>query len=405
MIIRDHLKCTTCEAAHTVRVGLGQEPRQTHRFACRSCGEEIEIALVAEPPRAWIECEENCARAPGNANAPVVNLDANFLFPSDQQGMEHVMPRLQQQHAMLQAARAMNGGTLDLDAIDPRRIRHANYATEWPALQKAWSLHRNNQGVLARAQIKKANKTIYAADPLTDLSDWFWRFSSSLAQPAYEHVFRDALAIIQPLHGTKPMLDFRAHYAKEMSGARGSKYVKVLREYFHGYSDFAQLHFLIASGIEIDADHHAAGADFARTGMFYGNAFESLGDLVDLLAMLNNMLLGRPFNTLERLPSLKAFYELDKSARGGPFSANATFARFVAENDNQLRNASHHGGIDFDIGQRLLCCRSGKGGQGPVRTLTYTEYLAKSVRLFMQVVTLLRFELALATQLQLRPPV
>ena len=82
MIVRSYLQCETCDAPHMVRVGLGQEPRQTHRFPCRQCGEEICIALVAEAPNAWVEHDENCIPSVPVTNAPIVNLDGNFLIPT-----------------------------------------------------------------------------------------------------------------------------------------------------------------------------------------------------------------------------------------------------------------------------------------------------------------------------------
>lgn len=404
MIVRDNLQCRTCSAPHTVRVGVGHEHRHTHRFACRGCGEEIAITLAADPPAAWVEFDENCDRAAAVPGADIVNLDANFLMPIDQQGKDFVMPRLQQQHQMVKAVLAAGGRFPSSDPFGerlPRPYRRPDYATEWNELQRAWSLTKNGKAVLARSQIKRANETIYAQDPVSDLSDWFWRLSTAMTQPAFEQVFEGALQAFKPLHGTPNVMAFRAHYAEMMRKGRSAKYVKIMREYFVGYSDFAQLQFLVASGVEIDPDLRATGADFAKTSMFYGNAFEVLGDLVDLLATINNMLLGRAFDTFERLPSLGAYLELDKGARPGPFAANAALAAFVGEYDNQLRNASHHGGIDFNAASGTLTCRAGKGGQGAERTLTYTEYLQRCVRIFMTTMALLRFELVMATQLKI----
>jgi predicted RNA-binding Zn-ribbon protein involved in translation (DUF1610 family) len=45
MIVRSSFKCATCGQVHTVRIGMGQETRQTHRFPCVNCGEDMVVAL------------------------------------------------------------------------------------------------------------------------------------------------------------------------------------------------------------------------------------------------------------------------------------------------------------------------------------------------------------------------
>lgn len=408
MIVRESLACGTCEKAHTVRVGVGREHngRHVHRFACRGCSEEIAISMVTsmQPRSAWIEPEENAELAPEVVGAPIVNLDANFLVPEDQQGLDRVMPRLQQQIALLRAAEATRARLGLPDGAD-RPLRDQDFAGEWDLLKRAWSLHRRGEAVLVRAQLKKANSTIYAPEPLADLPDWIWRFASVLGTPAYDGVLKEAVQALRPHHGSPELVRLRAHYRDVMLPGRGAKYFKVLQQYFAAYSEFVQLQFQVAAGLEIPADHKVASVGFAQTAMFYGNAFEVVTDLVDLLALLNNVIAGRAFDQFASLASLKDYYALDKARRSGPFAATPGLAGFVTETDNRLRNASHHAGIDFDAVTQTIHCRAGKGGQGAPWTLSYTEYLVRCVRLFLQVMTLLRLELVLSRDFQVDAPI
>ena len=408
MIVRESLTCETCGQPHTVRVGVGLETegRHTHRFACRRCSEEIAIAMVtsARPRGAWIEAEENARLEPEVVAAPIVNLDANFLVPDDQQGLDRVMPRLQQQIALIRAAEATRV-QLGLPDSSGRPVRDQDFAGEWDVLKRAWSLHRRGEAMLVRAQLRKANANIYRAEPLQDLPDWIWRFASVLGTPTYDGLLKGAVAAIRPIHGSREMVRLRVHYRGVMVPGRGAKYRGVVQQYFAAYSEFVQLQFHVAAGLEIAPDHKVASSAFAQTAMFYGNAYEALGDLVDLLALLNNVTAGRAFDTFGRLPSLKAYYGLDKSGRAGPFAGNPAFAGFAAEADNRLRNASHHAGMEFDAATQLIHCRAGQGGQAAPWTLSYTEYLVRCVRLFLQLMTLLRLDLVLARDFQVDAPI
>ena len=56
MIIRDALRRETCGKPHVVRIGMGQEESQRHRFPCRNCGEDIAVTLMVDykNTRSWV---------------------------------------------------------------------------------------------------------------------------------------------------------------------------------------------------------------------------------------------------------------------------------------------------------------------------------------------------------------
>ncbi len=92
MIVRYALKCETCEQPHTVRIGMGLDSSQTHKFPCRGCSEEIVLRMELDHAKhGWrVVCVDNCEPILEIAGAPVVNVDANFLIPADQQGVDMV---------------------------------------------------------------------------------------------------------------------------------------------------------------------------------------------------------------------------------------------------------------------------------------------------------------------------
>jgi len=119
--------------------------------------------------------------------------------------------------------------------------------------------------------------------------------------------------------------------------------------------------------------------------------------------MLNNMLLGRAFDEFETL-TLAKYNQLDKSSRFGPFSKNDDFMSICVESDNQVRNASHHGSFNYDPQSQIISYNAGKGGTGETQRMTYTSYLERCTKLYLQIVTLYRVELILCKGLQLNCP-
>jgi hypothetical protein len=49
--------------------------------------------------------------------------------------------------------------------------------------------------------------------------------------------------------------------------------------------------------------------------------------------------------------------------------------------------------------------RSGKSGTGPEQSISYANYLERRVRIFLQTTTLLRIELIVGTDLEVRHPI
>lgn len=170
------------------------------------------------------------------------------------------------------------------------------------------------------------------------------------------------------------------------------------------YSEFSQVHQLVTSAITVDDSHVAASSNFDLTRMFYGNAFEAFGDNVELLTAVNNLIEDRPFDQLRSI-TFEAYRTTDKAGRTKAFADNPALAAVAGEFDNQLRNASHHGGMTFDRVSGMIEYRAGKGGQGEVETICYAAYLARSSRLFIQLMLVFRLEMLIADKFGARLPV
>src|SRR5262249_21040652 len=193
--------------------------------------------------------------------------------------------------------------------------------------------------------------------------------------PSYQSPFDHAMKALEPLNESILLWDFR-HFYCTASQERGTRYFSVMRDFFAAYDEFSQVYFFVAKGLPIPDDHHTTSVDFESVKMFYGNAYEQFTLLVEYLAMWNNMLAGRRYDTFQTI-TLNQYRKLDKSARFGPLSDNAAFMAMCAEADNQIRNASHHGSFVFNQADQIIRYGSGKGGTGPERRISYADYLLR----------------------------
>ena len=345
------------------------------------------------------------------AGAPIVNLDANFLITEAEQGQDGIFPRLRQMREIMQKVIEERGPEFleDFRELSPlqlnsRPYRRPDYADEWKRLKKAWSLARNGKDKLSQRIVDTAHADFYSADdPLGGLPDWLWRFSMFASQPAYEQRFRDAMDAIRNIDQSR-LSDLGKRYESELASPRAGVYFAAFDEFFAGYGEHAQVFFSVARGEAVATDKKATSHGFEFVKMSYGNLFEGFTSLIELPVLLNNILQGRDYDQFAQL-TLESYRRLDKASRCNPLSSTPALFALCEEADNQLRNASHHGGIKFEPDSQTISYRAGKGGTGDEQSMAYAEYLSRCARLFLQILTVLRMELILCNQLGWSPPI
>jgi hypothetical protein len=300
MIVRTPFKCATCGQSHTVRIGMGQETRQVHRFSCMKCGEDIVVALNVDYEKVahWTEAVENAEFADRDGEAPIINLEANFLIPEAERHVDGSFSRMHQLREMVEAAEkkgplpTVSFADVLQGKYDSRPHRRPDFADEWRLLKKAWSLHRRGHNNLVRERIASATEQFYQNDPLSGLPDWAWRFCLFVSGPKFDAMFRAAFEVVRPILGMSSFMAFVSWYAGEAE-LRADRYLQLMKAYFEGYDDFRHVHFWVTAGVELSDDNSVSSINFDATRMFYGNAFEAFSSSVDILAYLNNLKAGR----------------------------------------------------------------------------------------------------------------
>jgi len=163
----------------------------------------------------------------------------------------------------------------------------------------------------------------------------------------------------------------------------------VFDHFFRAYDEFNQTLMYVRRQIALPVDPYAPSTDFGNTKLYYGEAFEVLGSHIDLLAAVNNVAAGRPFDKLS-LISLRAYRGTDKGRRNDTLVSNPELAWLVKEYDNRLRNASHHRWLRLSHDRSELTYR--EGGNGAVRRLSYAEYLYRCCAITTQLMLLATLE-------------
>lgn len=396
MIIRCGLKCDTCGTVIAVRIGMGQGVEQDHTINCIECNEPISFGMKVNYTEISTDvfAIDGCSivETPPFGASPVINVDANFVIPGDMVNKDIMFHRIIQTQRMMEAAEKF--GPLAVRQFDIHAPRHpiADYLSEWKQVKKAVSLSCNGKEKLADKKVKSGSDEYYANDPLDGPTDWFFRFTLKFLGQKYNSFFHritNEISSITNAHNCRTLID---HYATTMVKMRFQRYREIYTDFFSKYSQFSQVLFQAALGLPPSDDMVATSVQFDIVKSFYGDAFEVFAGSVDFLAMLNNVKSGREYDQFSTI-DLGKYLKLDNASKFNPFSGNAVFIGLCEERDNQIRNASHHKGIQIDAGGLTLRYRSGKGGSGDEQEMTYSSYLYRSVCIFFQICVLAATEL------------
>ena len=349
----------------------------------------------------------NAARAKRDDSGPVVNLHPSFVFSKEEVASADAFPSIDLGSKLVDAtreARARVGLSEELPPFSADAPQRARIMEEWPQLRAAWSLTRNGKLDLAQKRMDAYVGTAGYEDTPTSIQDWIFQFIGDLTRPYYERLWEGLFEQIKLAAQKDDFERLIAYYGAELSAAHGRRYFEICKAYLGAFSEFSQVHQLVASGIAVDDSYVAGSSNFDLTRMMYGNAFEAFGDNVEILTAVNNLIEDRPFDQL-RSVTFDAYRATDKAGRTRAFGDNPALAAVADEFDNQLRNASHHGGMTFDRATGMIEYRAGKGGQGEAKTISYAAYLARSSRLFIQLLLVFRLEMLIANKFGARLPV
>lgn len=400
MVVRSLIECQTCNKPITLRLWVGHNPRQEHAFLCSHCKEEITVGMDVdfEKVSTAVSYIENCAR--GISEGPIVNVSPHFVSDPKEVGTDQSFPWMGQAKYIRkmsdwQPPERPEGvaGVIIADVYE--ELGGISNITEmWRIIRKAWSLSMNEQVDLSKKVLGEYAKFGY--EGLERLEDVLYDFCLKLLIPKKIELFRGALACLERAQSSAPeeLAKFRQFYRAELQEDSRARYFEILSDFFRNYSEYDQTMLYIKNVVPVPDGCVATSNGVKNTKMFYGNAFEHYTANLVVLACLNNVIYGRPFDLFEEM-DLAKYMTLNKARRGNPFADNSDLNGFLGCLDSTLRNASHHGAMKMIKHRRYLQYRS--GGTGAVREISYSRYLERCGEITLNAAALMLVELVIAS--------
>lgn len=349
------------------------------------------VTLKPESASCDVQCTSNCE--PGSEEGLIVNLHPDYPIPEDQLHQDQVFPWLKHVRDVGKIQHELLGDFPGFKGLEELRRIAAEIQTPqeaWPIIKKGWSLTRNTQDDLAREALKKYKSHGYKNGP--EFSNVLYHFCGTLLLPGKLRLFDEASKFTATIFQNAPeeFHRFKLYFLEQRKAEHLDRYFDIFSEYFRDFGEFTQTLLLCRYNLPLPIDAASSSTAFPRTKMFYGNVYEALTSNFVVLACLDNIGKGRPFDQFEKM-DLKKYLTINKAARADPFANTPAYAAFADGLDSGLRNASHHGAIKLDDQRRVISFRS--GGTGALRYIRYAEYLYQCNELLLKLAALLMLEL------------
>lgn len=398
MVIRYLIICSTCNTPITIRIWVGHNPSQRHVFLCPNCKEEITVGMDVDfvNTRTKIRLIENCEH--GTEEGKVFNLNPHFVIDHEQADSDLSFPWMEQA-LYIQAFSGLKlperpkgvSGPIMLDSYE-QLGGISNIIEMWKIIKKGWSLLDSKQTILSNNVLKKYSE--YGYEDECKLENILFDFCVKLLVPKKLNLFSGAMETLKNAkeNHTDELLRFREYYQNKLKNEHFRRHFEVFSEYFKEYSEYDQTILYIKNVVPVPEGCHAASAGFRNTKMFYGNAFESYTSNISVLACLNNIVEGRPFDEFREM-NLAKYLTINKAGRCAPFSTNENLCGYLDCIDSTLRNASHHGSMSLKKHRSVVEYRS--GGTGQRHEMSYSNYLEMCGKIMLSSAALLMVELVI----------
>lgn len=405
MIVRCYFVCEICRHPHTLRISVGPNSFQKHSFACRNCGELIEVGMKVDYKTTSTEpvALSNCV--PSSEEGSIVNLNPTLVVPDELQGRDGVFPSIHEMQRLLTQDSTLKNEIMEPDAQPAHDIMAEwerrgrpppGVAHDWEFAKRVWSMFLKGRHDVCADYILREHAR-FGFDEAPHPYEVIYGVCAKLGRRHAKDVF-DALHTEWASAETKQPNQLKAlrfyfldqHCPGFLLGS-----LVAISEYMDHYSEFSQVLIYQDRKVKIDDGFSPSSTAFNDTKMFYGNAFEHLASFLVLPACLNNVVEGRAYDTFEKL-TIAAYLELDKAVRHNAFKDNPQLAVVAEGLNNQIRNASHHGNIQFNSKSGLVAYRPTK--RGGLKHIKYADYLTLCNTIIQTIAGLVCFVVA-----ELRP--
>jgi hypothetical protein len=397
MKTRNFISCLTCDHISTVRISVGHNPIQRHDFACAGCEEPIGLSLHLDYKNRDLRLEfcENSAQA--YEEGTIINLDPHFLIKESEVNKDHSFSWMQEALGIMSSSidtAIIKKPSQQFKMIDTyEQLGGMPGITEfWKSLKKGWSLQNKKKTELASKVLKKYDPKGFTGKPTlhSALKDFTYRLTLPKAHILTKRGF-DALNEAKKANANE-LKKFAQYYVSNMREEHLQRYFDTFCEFFEDYSEYDQTILYVKNLAPVSEGLVASSYGFNRTKMFYGNAYENYTSNISILACLNNIIAGRPFDQFQSM-DLKKYLTINKANRGNPFAENTNLSEFLTCTESTLRNASHHQSMSLINKGKDVQYRS--GGTGEFKFISYSKYLEMCSAIILSTASLYQLEMEL----------
>jgi len=229
--------------------------------------------------------------------------------------------------------------------------------------------------------INKLDKNSYFKSCLFD-------FCLSHANPTRIDNIQKIFSIIGNLYksNTKSEVINLRNYLRRLFRQKISLIMESISSVYESFDLHYPIIIWILSDLENKEELYYPFSDFSRIKLCYGDIYEKLTELIFVFVALNNISEERTFGTFKTM-DLKKYENLDKAKRADPFKNIPEFILFCEEYDSSLRNASHHGHIQYDRSNNSIQYYTDNIKN--MRNITLKEYLIKTNKIFINMLSVI----------------
>lgn len=396
MIVKNALRCESCDGVTLTRTAMGHRPRQTHRFPCPGCGIEIVYAVLLDLDNTGFRYEEPrnghwltgvAADAAEGEYLAVLGFDSELL--TEREGVFSPFMTTWRRFSDYQA--------FERD----EELRHALRTDLWDALRQLLSHFERDQDDLfdrvAKAKFGRTPDGDERTDRLSLLHDQTAHFLRAFTYDVDEITIQ-AGERIGEAHGAAPelLLEFTGNIVSSGLAAELWRQIHDLHrefmEIWESLSPVLNLRYWKKEPTDL-TKFSVTSKDFERIRHFYLSCYETISQIsvlaigVEAIARRRELSIPTQNGTMSVIPR---FAELANANKVDHLSKHPPLDKlFASHMDSAIRNGiAHHASFyDFE-NDEVVCVKSSSGAIEETYRENYTLFCRRVLDLMSSITRL-----------------
>lgn len=396
MIVKNALRCESCNGVTLTRTAIGHRPKQTHRFPCPGCGIEIVYAVLLDLDNTDVRYEEPrnghwltgvAADAAEGEYLAVLAFDSELL--TEREGVFSPFMTTWRRFSDYQA--------FERDEV----LRHALRTNLWDALRQLLSHFERDQDDLfdrvAEAKFGRTPDGDERTDRLSLLHDQTAHFLRAFTYDVDEITIQ-AGERIGEAHGAAPelLLEFTRNIVSSGLAAELWRQIHDLHrefmEIWESLSPVLNLRYWKKEPTDL-TKFSVTSKDFERIRHFYLSCYETISQIsvlaigVEAIARRRELSIPTRNGTMSVIPR---FAELANANKVDHLDKHPPLDKLLASQmDSAIRNGIAHHASFYDFGNdEVVCVKSSSGAIEETYRENYTLFCRRVLDLMSSIARL-----------------